>query len=339
MIEKNFSNIKPYFEKTFTNAGKYVDNKIDQFVKRIEESDFIDNKINEIYNKKDEVVKKIGEVVLNHKSGYVENKVEKIENKLEDLREKRDKNLGKLAISKNFKDALILENSKVTSRSEVTDIYVSNNSNRIENSPERTIPQEKVGDKVIEKFSDKRSISFGSPVRDYIIKKGSNRPENSELSSRQLTKDIKNAKRLDKQKLRQLRSKEEERIFGGGIGLGKVSNTRTKHQQRIQKQDTMGRYVEGKITAEQLLNENRRIEQDVKVIVATAGERRAQRRERRGALLGHALVNSSSEFKIPSKIRGNVINKRINRLDKRLESLRETRERIDEEKRKKKKET
>lgn len=54
------------------------------------------------------------------------------------------------------------------------------------------------------------------------------RPSNSEKSKKQLRAELRSIKRLNKQTLRQSRTKDAEVAFGGGIGLGQTAKVRTR---------------------------------------------------------------------------------------------------------------
>lgn len=238
-----------------------------------------------------------------------------------------ERGLGRTAVSKQLKDSMIFNTSDTLAGSEVTDSYSATENEHI---PEPTIPERVIGNKAIEAMNQRKSISITASSRDKIMKGKDSKTITSELSFLQKRRDIKHAKRLRKQELRQAKSREMERIFGGGIGLGKTSKNRTKLHQHSAIRYTIHRYEKGELTARQLLDEKDQIKAKEKVIIQPVAVRRAHRRERRGAIYNHVRA-SQPAVTLVNKVKEKILTGRADRVNSRIMDRHEQRQRILEE--------
>lgn len=236
--------------------------------------------------------------------------------------------LGKTAVSKRLKDGLIFDTSDTLVRSEVTDSHSDTENEHM--GPRPTILERMIGNRAIKAMNHRRSISIGASSREEVMKGKDSKAINSELSLLEKRRDIKHAKRLRKQELRQAKSREMERIFGGGIGLGKTSKYRTKLHQHSAISSAKQKYEGGELTARQLLDKKEQIKAEEKVIIQPVAVRRAHRRERRGALYNHIRA-SQPAVTLFNRVKGNILTRRADRVNSRLANRHEQRRRILEE--------
>ncbi len=254
----------------------------------------------------------------------VEDSIDRDNSKISKFQER----LGKIGVSLALKDALIFDTSSILTKSHITDSYTSEL--KIENGVESTVPERLIGEKLVKALSARKSIATDNP-KSIKIKEGERqRPDNSELGFLQSRRDIKHAKRLHKQELRQEKSKEMERIFGGGIGLGNTARSRTKLHQFLNGITTGRQYRNGGLTAKQLLAEKARIKSEEKTTIQPAAVRRAYRRERRGAIYDH-LRASQPAVTIVNKVKSKVLTRRADRVNSRMIGRYDQRRKILEE--------
>ena len=231
--------------------------------------------------------------------------------------------LGEMGVASALRAALIAETSVDLGESPVTDSFQPKG----EPETESTVLERNIGERAIRALSERKSIH--GPNGPIIAEGGRNRPNNQALTLWQRRRDVQHAKRLAKQDLRRARSAQMERIFGGGIGLGRTARYQTAVERARLQSEAKGKYKSGEISAQELLKEKSKIK-NKRVVVATKAVRRAHRRERRGAFYTHAKAAQPVVKKVDN-IRTKLLTRRAQKITSKVERSNTERQKLQAE--------
>lgn len=248
------------------------------------------------------------------------------EGRLASIVEEIDQDLGELAISDGVRANLVYRNSEVTGLRKVTDPYKTEP--ELDQAGE-TLKSRATFKPVTGVVADKFSLNGPNGARITAGRNMAQAPAApGDWSKRDRKRDVRSAKREQKQRIRQLRTKETEALYGGSIGLGVTARKSSAVRRWFSlNPQTRQRYESGQISATEMLAElqsNRRNN----IVVPVKAVRRNVRRERAGSAYNLTMASQPVARRIrTAQIVTNFIDRSI--VGKRLDRVRSSPRRAD----------